>query len=197
MTDSLLEVDQGLFRFINGLSGRNDLLDRIFSLAASDYLIPVSIGLILVYIWLTSNKFSDTKRGKNNVVLCVFTMFIASAVVFICNAFYFRERPFTVSEVNLLFYMPTDSSFPSNTAAGMMGLSMPILFERKSLFILALLGCILICFARIYVGIHYPSDVLVGFLIALGSLVLCIKLVPLTQPFIDRIINLAERLNLT
>ena len=124
-------------------------------------------------------------------------MFIASAVVFICNLFYFRERPFTLSEVNLLFYMPTDSSFPSNTAAGLVGLSMPILFERKRLFILALLGCILICFARIYVGIHYPSDVLVGFLIALGSFALCMKLVPLVQPFIDRIINLADRLKLT
>ena len=145
----MLEVDRGLFRYINGLAGRNDLLDSIFSMAANDYLIPVSIGLILVYIWLTSNKSKDSKRGKNNVVLCVCTMFIASAVVFISNLFYFRERPFTLSEVNLLFYMPTDSSFPSNTAAGLVGLSMPILFERKTLFALALLGCILICFARI------------------------------------------------
>jgi len=193
----LLEVDRGLFRYINSLSGRNDLLDSIFSMAANDYLIPVSIGLILVYIWLTSNKSRDSKRGKNNVVLCVCTMFIASAVVFICNLFYFRERPFTLSEVNLLFYMPTDSSFPSNTAAGLVGLSMPILFERKTLFALALLGCILICFARIYVGIHYPSDVLAGFLIALGSFVLCIKLVPLAQPLIDWIIDLSDRLKLT
>ena len=85
----MLEVDRGLFRYINGLSGRNDLLDSIFSMAANDYLIPVTIGLILVYIWLTSNKSRDSKRGKNNVVLCVCTMFIASAVVFICNLFYF------------------------------------------------------------------------------------------------------------
>ena len=193
----MLEVDEGLFRAINGLSGNSDLLDRLLSLAAGDYLIPVFIGLILVYVWLISSESPDAKRGKNNVILCLITMSTASAIVFIWNLFYFRERPFTLNEVNLLFYMPTDSSFPSNTAAGLAGLSMPILFESKRLFALASIGCILMCFARIYVGIHYPSDILVGFLIAFASLVLCIKLVELSEPFIRRIIKLADKSKLT
>ena len=193
----MFEIDQGLFRVINELSGKSDLLDRFFSLAASDYLIPVCIGLILVYVWLTSTKSIDSKRGKNNVILCLTTMFVASSVVFIWNLFYFRERPFTLNEVNLLFYMPTDSSFPSNSAAGLAGLSIPILFENKRLFALASTGCILMCFSRIYVGIHYPSDILAGFLIAFASLLLCIKIVELSQPFIGWIIKLADKSKLT
>ena len=193
----MFEIDRELFRVINSLSGHNNWIDGLVTVVASDYLVPVFTGLILFYLWLTSVKSKNIRYGKNNVILCLCTMFVASSAVFLCNLFYFRERPFTLSEVNLLFYMPTDSSFPSNAAAGLAGLSLPIMFVSKRLFLLALSGCILMCFARIYVGIHYPLDILGGFLISLVSLSICVKMLGPLQPLIDMLIDLLEKLKLT
>ena len=56
-------------------------------------------------------------RNQVGVLVALASMAIASGSVFALNVVYFRDRPFVDLDVSLLFYEPTNSSFPANSAA--------------------------------------------------------------------------------
>ena len=88
-------------------------------------------------------------------------------MVFVLNQILFRERPFNQMETNLIFYAPTDSSFPSNSVAAVVGLTVPVFNAYKKIGCLMMSSSLCLAFGRIYVGIHFPGDVLGGILAAL------------------------------
>jgi undecaprenyl-diphosphatase len=86
-----------------------------------------------------------------------------------------RPRPFEdIAEPGPLITATVGSSFPSGHAAtsfaGAVVLATAVRRAAPALFVLA--GAI--AFSRVYVGVHYPSDVLAG--MALGSLVALVVL---------------------
>ena len=75
-----------------------------------------------------------------------------------------RTRPYEVIEgLTYLVRTPTDSSFPSGHSACAFAVAC-IMFRRlpKKYGVPALVLAILIALSRLYVGVHYPSDVLFG-----------------------------------
>ncbi len=82
-----------------------------------------------------------------------------------------RPRPYTVMpEVRLLIAPDPESSFPSGHAATAFGSAMVIFLREKGwLRWTVLVLAILMAFSRLYVGVHYPLDVLAG--AAVGTLV--------------------------
>ncbi|MGC0418491.1 phosphatase PAP2 family protein [Embleya sp. AB8] len=81
-----------------------------------------------------------------------------------------RPRPFLSHEgLHVLVQGKTDPSFASDHALTTMALAVGILLVDRRIGILAVLAAVFTGFARLYVGVHYPSDVLGGF--ALGALV--------------------------
>lgn len=80
-----------------------------------------------------------------------------------------RIRPFDLNTaVKLIIAKPTDYSFPSGHAAASFAATSALYFRRSKLWIPAFLLALLISFSRLYLYVHYPSDVLAG--IALGIL---------------------------
>ncbi len=78
-----------------------------------------------------------------------------------------RIRPFDVnSSVRLLIAPPKDFSFPSgHTAAAFTSVTALYLADEKALWKAALLLSILIAFSRLYLYVHYPTDILGGIVI--------------------------------
>ena len=85
-----------------------------------------------------------------------------------------RARPFTVdTSIALLVKAPSGSSFPS-THSCLAAASTVVLFAKNKLFgFIALVLTVCIAFSRLYLYVHYPTDVLAG--LVLG--VLCALLV--------------------
>jgi len=87
-----------------------------------------------------------------------------------------RPRPYvTMSGVEVLVSRTHDFSFPSDHAvtagAAVTGLWIVAYYGSKAIRRLAVTGTVLallLVFARVYVGAHYPSDVLVGLLVGAG-----------------------------
>lgn len=93
-----------------------------------------------------------------------------------------RPRPFTLQNftsqnlggfienpVNLLLEHSATASFPSGHAAFYFALSTIVFYKDKDVGVLFFIASILICLARIFVGIHWPSDILAGALVGIFS----------------------------
>jgi undecaprenyl-diphosphatase len=158
----MLTIDENMFLWINGLASHFAPLDWLMKGVANDYFILVSLCLVLLALWLWGGGTEQRDKNQRAVIGASMGLGIAQGFVSICNIFCFRTRPFEVLPTNLLFYQPTDSSFPSNSVAVVFGAAFAIfLINRKAGgFMLAL--ATLHAFSRVYVGIHYPLDVLTG-----------------------------------
>ena len=84
-----------------------------------------------------------------------------------------RARPFdTYSDLYPLIKKPTDYSFASgHTTASFAAAGILARFIPRSLAILSIVFAAMVAFSRLYLGVHYPTDVICGvFLGLLGSI---------------------------
>jgi undecaprenyl-diphosphatase len=86
---------------------------------------------------------------------------------------WFRERPFAVhpGDTVLLTSPTTDPSFPSDHATAAFAIAFAVLFVSRRAGAVFLLGAVAVALSRIFVGVHYPGDVLAGSLVGLASAV--------------------------
>lgn len=81
-----------------------------------------------------------------------------------------RPRPFSLDgTIKLLIQKPLDYSFPSGHTMASFEAAVIIYLHNKKYGIISLIIAILIGFSRMYLFVHYPSDVLFGAI--LGSLI--------------------------
>lgn len=80
-----------------------------------------------------------------------------------------RPRPFAEIEALIpLIAKPTDFSFPSGHTTASFAVALVMLrMLPKKIGIPAVVLAALVAFSRLYLGVHYPTDVLAGFFVAL------------------------------
>ncbi len=155
-------TDQRLLIWLNSWVGKSQIFDSVVEWFVSDYLVPVVLILILLNFWFSGATINDRYRRQVVVLTALVSMALASWVVMINNGIYFRPRPFEEIQLTLLFYEPTDSSFPANTAAATFAISATIWQLNRRLGIALLLLSGLFGLSRVYAGVHYPSDIIAG-----------------------------------
>ena len=151
-----------------------------------------------------------SKLGNGGIIwlvlsglLCVFpkyrkagvTMLTALALdVLLCNVMLKplvgRMRPFTVNTgMELLINAPKDFSFPSGHTAASFAAAFALLFVKNKLWIPSMILASLIAFSRLYLYVHYPTDVLAGILHGLIVGVAANVICRLAEPHIRKIIK--------
>lgn len=154
-------MDGAIVRFLNSGVGNLAPFDRFMNVLVSDYFVPVTGSLLLIALWMTGTR--ETRPG-NQVATMVAAGGIgaANAITTIINGMVQRPRPFLDNDLTLLFYAPTDPSFPSNTASVGFALATAVFLRHRRLGG-AMYGLAFFWgFARVYAGVHYPTDVLAG-----------------------------------
>ncbi|MHB1661061.1 MAG: undecaprenyl-diphosphatase [bacterium] len=154
-------LNKSLFLSINNLSLNNGFLNYINIFIA--LYSPFILAALLVIIYLS---------GKKNESLYAFYVSITGLFInFAIGLFYFHPRPFAVGLGYQLIYHANDSSFPSDhaTLAFSIAFSFIIYNKNRLLGIICLIFAFIIGFARVYVGVHFPFDIVGSFIVSLFS----------------------------
>jgi len=188
-----MSVDWSLFRTLNGLAGRSPALDTLIRLLMNDYLITTGLVLFLFTLWFSGRSQEERERNQLAAPSAVMAMFADNLFIKLLNLLFYRSRPFATHAIHLLFYRPSDSSFPSNaTSVGFSMATAVWFFNRKAglaMYVLAsLLG-----FSRIVGGVHYPIDVLAGALVGIAAGYVVVKKLPVLQRLWRAIIRFMRR----
>lgn len=119
------------------------------------------IFLILACVLLSKDK---------KVILSAGLTFVITLVIdFVINLFLFIPRPFTVGASEALIPQTADSTFPSGHTMRAFSLSQPVLIHKKVLGITATILAILVAVSRVYLGLHYWTDVIAGAVISIAA----------------------------
>jgi undecaprenyl-diphosphatase len=176
-------MDYQLEQLINGPAGGHPLWDTLMRGVANgaEVLFLGVIALWFLYGWIAGRPV-DRKGALTAFVAALGAL----AVVQLIDRLWARPRPFVAhpDAVHLLIAHAADPSFPSDhvTAAG--AIAAVLLALHRRLGMLALLFAALLAYARVYIGVHYPGDVLGG---ALLGLAVGMLLVTLLAPLMARL----------
>ncbi|MFC0271419.1 undecaprenyl-diphosphatase [Metabacillus herbersteinensis] len=145
-------MDYKMFKSINRLVGHYSLIDMLMILISNKvrYVFIIVLGLM----WFRNN--SNKKIVLNAVKSTVFTLLINTLI----KLFYFKPRPFMKRRVGILIPSKLDSSFPSKHTLLVFAVSTSIFLRERILGTILLGMSMLTGLSRIWVGHHYPSDII-------------------------------------
>ncbi|KTC88117.1 MULTISPECIES: undecaprenyl-diphosphatase [Legionella] len=145
------------------------------ALFAAKYLIFVAeFGLIGLWIW------GDTKTRKT-VVFAFLCSALGLFIDWLIGTVYFHPRPFELGIGHTFIYHAADSSFPSDHTTSLASLSFMFLWRdssRSFVGLLLLLITLWVGWARIYIGVHYPFDILGSLFVSFIATIIISYLTP-------------------
>jgi undecaprenyl-diphosphatase len=127
--------------------------------------------LVLLAFFESPERIRGDRMGKKKAaVLALFSVLLGLATKAVLSVWLFRDRPFqAITDLQHLSVQVDQNSFPSNHAMIAAAIAASLLASgyRKT-GSLMLIGAACIGAARVYAGVHFPSDVLMGWLIGVG-----------------------------
>jgi len=158
MLEALLAWDEHIFRVLNE-DWVAPTLDRVMPYVTngSNYNIPLLVAAIILIV-------VGRLRGLRFVVLAIISVVIADAIgTYVFKHTFLRPRPCIALEgVRLLVGCTNLPSFPSNHAVNSSTLATLAILARPWCWLPTAALVLLVGFSRIYVGVHYPLDILGG-----------------------------------
>ncbi|EEL50670.1 MULTISPECIES: undecaprenyl-diphosphatase [Bacillus cereus group] len=171
-----------LFKAINRLAGRGNTMDTImvFISQKTRYLYL----FILLCMWFRNNFYKKIILYAG--ISAGITLFINRIIQF----FYFKPRPFIVHRIHLLIPSKNNSSFPSKHTALAFAVATSILLRERLIGSIMWVLAVLTGFSRIWVGHHYPFDIIWSAVIGSLTSIVIDKNTYAFQSFITWIINI-------
>jgi undecaprenyl-diphosphatase len=161
-----MEINIDIFRMINDLGKQFTAVNPAMVFIA-EYMV-FFLALSVIVFWFT-------RKGENRMmVICGgFSFILAEILGKLAGKIHSNHNPFAeLSNVNQLIEKAVDNSFPSDHTILFFSFCVTFWLFKRSWGILWISLAFLVGISRIWVGVHYPADVLVGaFISSLASAV--------------------------
>lgn len=156
-------MNDWLFLLINSMANRSVIIDGLMITISK--LVPYVYMLVLAWLFVKGFRVNSFKLRAESfatgvlLVLCLIGSFILGSI-------FYENRPFVEHpETILILNHAADASFPSDHAVGTMAIACGILFYRWKWGTWMVYGSILVGISRVFVGNHYPGDILGAFIL--------------------------------
>ncbi|MCH1625242.1 undecaprenyl-diphosphatase [Fredinandcohnia quinoae] len=167
---NISEMNVSLFRMINDLGKEFTFLNPIFIFIAQ-YTIYLLIAVVLFFL---------IKKERRMIFSAVISLIIAEIGARLVGLLHSNNQPFAeLDNVNQLVEKAVDNSFPSDHTIIFFALCFTFFLFKKGFWWIIL--ALFVGISRIWVGVHYPADVIVGAILAIGSSLLIYKIIQKTQ----------------
>lgn len=155
--------DDKLIELINDRI-KTDFLDK-YMLKITNLGGLIFIGVLVILLVVFGNdriRFIGVQAGM--------TLFISQTIVYTLKTLLSRERPYNILEhLNTFGITLKDYSFPSGHSSASFSVATTIALNIPKISILVLIIALVIGISRIYIGVHYPTDVAAGMILGIGS----------------------------
>jgi undecaprenyl-diphosphatase len=164
MLELIVKFDIWLFRLINE-AGANAVFDAVmpFITDFDNFEIPLAI------VWVLLMVFGGRKGRMAGVSLAVALLLTDQISSHVIKPLVGRQRPcVTLEDVRLLTGFKNTLSFTSSHAANIFGSATVLSLAYRRLAPAFLLIAAAVAYSRVYIGIHYPLDVICGGVLGIG-----------------------------
>lgn len=191
--DSLLGFDLAVFEWVQGI--QNHLLTAIMTTITTlgdEGIIFIVLGLVLLF----TKKYR--KAGVSILVALVVMLLLNNIVL---KELIARPRPFNLDpetyawwhEVykypNFNIHQPSSYSFPSGHTSSAFAAAIALLCHDRKLGIPTTIFAAIMGFSRIYVEVHYCTDVIGGAIVGIIYALLGVLVAKLVYPYIEKAFN--------
>jgi undecaprenyl-diphosphatase len=173
--------DSTVLLFLNRFVGKSATLDRSVELFSDAFIFHgILFVAVLWFIWFNHRQQETRIRLILGAMTAVFAGLL-SRLLQLCLPFHLR--PLFATDLNLTFPIDGGSglshwnSFPSDHASLFFGLATLIWLNDRRLGVWALFWAAIMSSTRIYLGLHYPTDILGG-----AALGFCLVMVSQSLP---------------
>jgi undecaprenyl-diphosphatase len=167
-------LDTSITQWINGFAGQSAVLDQLI-IDITNFGVPMMVLLVVMQWWVASPR----PAARQNALKAGLTFLLGLGLAQVMLLFIHRMRPYDASISHLIVAPTVDWSFPSDHAIASFGIAFAYAlsgFRRAALIYFGL--ALLVCFSRIFVGMHYVSDVLGGALVAFAAAIVVKRFYP-------------------
>lgn len=172
----LHELDIALISALNGMAGVSEIRDRTVALIANNHMFKgIPVFMIWWAVWARRSTTAADRLSLVAVILCSeLAIVVGRAAAMILP---FRDRPLTSAHYDAQIPIGIDrlapeewSSMPSDHALLFVSIAVGIyLTSRLAGAVLLVHALTVVAIPRIYLGFHFPSDILAG--AAIGAVV--------------------------
>lgn len=169
--DLLQRFDDSVILFLDSIRGVSfiDSLMKFISFLGNGGWFYILIGIVMICF---IKKYP--KVGKWGIVLLISLAISAIIVNLGIKPYVARIRPFDRLMLDIIIDTPYDYSFPSGHTTAAFGATVVFMYMNKKIGFIMLIFAVLMGFSRMYLMVHFPTDVICGALIGtVVSVIVC------------------------
>lgn len=186
----LANLNQQLFLAINAPAGLTGFPLHVAIFMAKDLICVAVLFLAILWLW-------GGQERRQVVLLAVLTAIVALLLGAIIGHIWYHPRPFAMGLGHLYLPHEANYSFPSDHATFLASLSFMLLWFRSTRMagVIMLIIALCVSWARVYVGVHFPMDIVGGFVLSfIVSLIFFAGRQPITRALFTPLDNVYRKL---
>lgn len=158
-----------LFFLIFGFNSNETILNSLMMFGA-EYLVYLTLlGILMI-------TFKGKVGERKALLLTLLALPIVVIIIKAIHLIFYEPRPFVSLNIEPLISHKADASFPSRHTSIMSAIAFAYLYCKSKWAPILILLTFWVGLSRIYVGVHYPLDILGAVIVGIVAVIIALQL---------------------